>query len=197
MADTSRSRSEVLTMMADNVTGQISAQDLRDFTVTIMQPEYIGPYDFWNTPTSDNITTDQTTRGTHIYSQIVSSNVTLSFGKIYCLTSKNTWSNAAASVKVNNFFIGVAADSYVINATDARILLKGIVYDSDLLATRLSGNIGSPIYLMSKHTEHISVTNDGWSKIIGVVLTAGKNSVQTKGKWYFDPSMGWPVITGA
>ncbi len=194
MSDVARSRAEHLVIQQDNVTGQISAQDLRDFTVTVMQPEFLNSADFWNTPTSDNITTDLTTRGTHIYSQVISSNMSVSFGQICCLTSKGNWSTAMASTIANNNFLGVMADSYAMNATDAKVLLKGIVYCS-ALATRLSGYIGLPIYLYSGTSCSMSVTNvDNWSKVIGVVLPAGKNSVQTKGKYYFDPT--WPVATG-
>ena len=36
MADTQRTRAAILNLFGDNVTGQISAQDLRDYVVTIM-----------------------------------------------------------------------------------------------------------------------------------------------------------------
>ncbi len=194
MPDTPTNRADLIVLFGDNVTGQISASDLRNFLVTALPSEFIGAYDFWNTPTSDNITTDLTTRGTHIYSQVISSNMSVSFGQICCLTSKGNWSTAMASTIANNNFLGVMADSYAMNATDAKVLLKGIVYCS-ALATRLSGYIGLPIYLYSGTSCSMSVTNvDNWSKVIGVVLPAGKNSVQTKGKYYFDPT--WPVATG-
>ncbi len=196
MADTSRSRSEVLTMMADNVTGQISAQDLRDFTVTVMQPEFLNSADFWNTPTSDNITTDLTTRGTHIYSQMAGQHHSLSFGKIYCLTTSNSWSTAIASTSANNFILGVATDSYASGATNVKILLKGIVYDSSL-ATRLSGYIGLPLYLFSATSCSMSVTNaDGHSRVVGYVIPAGVGSIQCKGKFWFDPTIGTWAVTG-
>jgi hypothetical protein len=193
MADTPLSRSTILTTFADNVTGQISSSDLRNFTVTVMQPEFLGAYDFWNTPTSDNITTDLTTRGTHIYSQIAGQHHSLSFGKIYCLTTSNSWSTAIASTSANNFILGVATDSYASGATNVEILLKGIVYDSSL-ATRLSGYIGRPLYLFSATSCSMSVTNaDGHSRVVGYVLPNAVGSVQTKGKWFFNPTIGWAV----
>ena len=36
MADTQRTRAAILALFADNVTGQTSVQDLRDYVVTIM-----------------------------------------------------------------------------------------------------------------------------------------------------------------
>ena len=47
MADTQRNRSAILTLFADNVTGQISPQDLRDFVVTVMEAEFAYTGDFW------------------------------------------------------------------------------------------------------------------------------------------------------
>ena len=46
MADVQRTRAAILALMADNVTGQISAQDLRDFIVTVMESEFVNPGDF-------------------------------------------------------------------------------------------------------------------------------------------------------
>ena len=43
MADTSRSLSDILTLMADNTTGAISAQDLRDLIVSL-SPAFGGLY---------------------------------------------------------------------------------------------------------------------------------------------------------
>jgi len=38
MADTERTRSSILSLFADNTSGDISPQDLRDFVVTMMRP---------------------------------------------------------------------------------------------------------------------------------------------------------------
>ena len=195
MADTQRTRSALQTLFADNVTGQISAQDLRDFLVTAMQEEFVNANDFWCEPQPDNITTDQTTRGYHLYSQLAPTDMSLSFGKVYCLTSTNQWSTANASLAVNNYYLGVAADSYASGATTVQMLIRGIVYDSDTLTDRLTGCIGRAIYLLSTAAGSISITDDAAeSRYVGVVLPAGVGSVQTKGKWYFNPT--W-AVTGA
>ncbi len=196
MPDTPTNRADLIVLFGDNVTGQISASDLRNFLVTALPSEFLGAYDFWNTPTPDNITTDLTTRGTHLYSQIAGVNHSLSFGKIYCLTSTNTWSTAIASTSANNFILGVATESYASGATNVKMLLKGIVYDSSL-ATRLSGYIGLPLYLFSATSCSMSVTNaDNHSRIVGYVLPAGVGSIQCKGKFWFDPTIGTWAVSG-
>jgi hypothetical protein len=194
MADTQRTRAALLALTADNVTGAISPQDLRDLMVTAMQEEFVNANDFWNEPISDNITTDLTTRGWHLYSQVVASNLSLSFGKVYCMNTSGAWSTANASQISHNTWLGTAADSYASGATTAKILKRGIVYDSSL-ATRLTGNIAMPIYLFSATDCSFSITNaDNWSRVIGVVLPAGVGSLQCKGKFFFCPQWG---ITGA
>jgi len=191
MADTQRTRSTLQSLFSDNVTGQISAQDIRDFLVTVMQEEFVNENDFWIEPQPDNITTDLTTRGYHLYSQLAPTDMSLSFGKVYCLTSTNQWSTANASLAVNNYQLGIAADSYASGATDVQMLIKGIVYYSAMV-DRLTGQIGRPIYLLSTADGSISITDDAAeSRFVGVVLPAGVGSVQTKGKWRFDPP--WQV----
>jgi len=72
MADTQRTRAQLIALFADNVTGQISEQDLRDFLVTLMEEEFANPGDFWNQPTPMRTTTDKSARGWLLYSQTVS-----------------------------------------------------------------------------------------------------------------------------
>lgn len=194
MSDTQRTRSALQVLFADNVTGGVSPQDLRDFLVTVMQPEFVNEADFWNEPLPDQITTDLTTRGWHLYSQIAASDASLSFGRIYALTIYNTWSEANASQISRNMVLGVAADSYASAATTVKILRRGIVYDSTTAhVNRLTGNIGLPLYLFSATDGSYSVTNaDGWSRGVGYVLPAGGGSVQCKGKWMFSPD-NWSV----
>lgn len=197
MADTQRTRSALQTLFADNVIGAISPQDLRDFLVTVMQPEFVNENDFWNEPIPDQITTDLTTRGWHLYSQTVASDMSLSFGRVYALTILNTWSTANASQISLNATLAIAADSYASAATTAKMLRRGIVFDSTAAhVNRLTGNIGLPLYLFSATAGSYSVTNaDNWSRIIGTVMPAGVGSVQCKGKIYFNPD-SWS-ITGA
>ena len=196
MADTQRTRAALLALMADNVTGAISPQDFRDFMVTVMQEEFVNANDFWNEPIPDNITTDLTTRGWHLYSQVAGIDMSLSFGKPYCMNTSGAWSTANASQISHNAWLGIAADSYASGATTVKILKKGMVYYSALI-DRLSGtaNIGQPIYLFSATACSYSVTNaDGWSRIIGIVMPNGVGSLTCKGKFFFDPDWG---ITGA
>lgn len=194
MADTQRTRAALQALFADNVTGQVSAQDLRDFLVTVMQPEFVNANDFWNEPLPDQISTHQTTRGWHLYSQEVSPDMSLSFGRVYALNTSNVWSTANASQISLNATLGIAANSYASGATTAQILRRGLVYDSTAAhVDRLTGNIGLPLYLFSATAGSYSVTNaDGWSRIIGTVVPAGVGSAQCKGKFYFNPD-NWSI----
>uniref|UniRef100_A0A6M3ITQ4 Uncharacterized protein n=1 Tax=viral metagenome TaxID=1070528 RepID=A0A6M3ITQ4_9ZZZZ len=195
MADTQRTRAALQALFADNTTGQISAQDLRDFLVTALQPEFVNANDFWCSPQPDQLTTDLTTRGDHWYSQIAASDASLSFGKPCALTVLGTWSTANASQISCNAVLGIPADSYASAASNCKILRWGIVYDSSL-ANRLTGQVGLPLFLFSATDNSFSYTNaDAWSRYIGYILPAGVGSVQTKGKFFFDPF--WGVATGA
>ena len=73
MSDTQRTRAALLSLAADNTTGQFSLQDMRDFMVTVMEEEFTNPGDFWAKPNPKNTTTDKTARGWKIYSQYIGS----------------------------------------------------------------------------------------------------------------------------
>lgn len=199
MADTARTRAALQTLLGDNVTGAISPQDLRDFLVTVMPAEMIGATDYWNEPSITNITTDLTTRGWHLDSQIAGTDCSISFGKVYYLTSWNMWKPAYCSASTTNAFLGIATESHASATTSIRMLIKGIVYYSAMAASN-SAQMGFPLYLHSTSTSAtghsggiFSTTDiDLMGRQIGYVLPAGTNSVQTKGKFYFD-GLGWSV----
>jgi hypothetical protein len=193
MADTQRTRAALQTLLADNVIGSISPQDVRDFLVTVMQPEFVNANDFWNEPLPDQIT-NLTTRGWHLYSQEVAPDMSLSFGRVYALNTSNVWSTANASQISLNATLGIAADSYASGATTAKILRRGLVYDSTAAhVNRLTGNIGLPLYLFSATDGSYSVDNDdGWSRIIGTVAPGGVGSDACNGKLYFSPD-NWSI----
>lgn len=198
MADTQRTRAAILALFADNVTGQISAQDARDMIVTIMEtPEFDYVGDFFNGPHVGGITTDKTTRGFHIYSQTLHSDYSASFGMPLAYNqASGCWFPADLSNSAANPARGIPADSYASGATDMKILRKGLIYDSGL--SRLSGYIGKPVFLQSAATVNsasfdcapgTSVSTVG---IIGHVVgsTVTTDSVY---KWHFDGMGNWPV----
>ena len=83
MADTARTRAELLSLFADNVTGQISPQDHRDQIVTNMPVEFANPGDFWTRPQPKYRYTDKTAWGWIEYSQFVYQ--ACSFGNVMCM----------------------------------------------------------------------------------------------------------------
>lgn len=198
MADTQRTRAALIALLADNVTGQISAQDLRDFLVTVMETEFVNPGDFFNEPMAGAITTDKTTRGFHLYSQTLHSNYSASFGMPYALNGSGVWIPADLSISAANPVRGIAAESYASGATDMKILVKGIVYDAGL--SRLSGFQGKPVFLQSGGTSaHGSYdttpgTSDSVTKgIIGYVMGSLTVTYPSIYKWHFDGTGNWAV----
>jgi hypothetical protein len=198
MADTQRTREALIALFADNVTGQISAQDLRDFLVTVMEtPEFTYAGDFFNGPIVGGITTDKTTRGFHLYDQTLHSDYSASFGMPLAYNAISAvWQPADLSNSAVNPARGIPADSYASGATDMKILVKGLIYDSGL--SRLSGFVGKPIFLQSAATVNSASidttpgTSDSAKGIIGYVVgsTVTANSFY---KWHFDGIGNWPV----
>jgi len=173
MADTQRTRAALLALMADNVTGQISAQDFRDFMVTVMEEEFVNPGDFWKDPEVRKNTTDKTAVGWIDYSQTVGSDC--SFGNIMYLHASGVWKRACIAASTTTGILGVACDSYTSDAATCNILRKGIVRNSSFSAT-FSGFMGKPVYLGST----------GSTGSIGVVATANSTMI-----------VGWVEVSDA
>ena len=190
MANTERTRSALLDLAADSVVGSISAQDLRDMLVSILPAEHINAYDFWNHPNPESNTTINSTRGWHLHSQIVSSTIAngFSFGVVYQKNASNIWSTLQVS---HRGLLGVAADSYTANVSTAKMLLMGVVYQSDLSNVTASC-VGLPAYVLSITScvggFGMSITAADESRVIGFVLNSGigQSTAVGSNKWFFD-----------
>ena len=126
MADTQRTRAAVLALFADNVTGQISPQDLRDFLVTVMNGEFVNVGDFWKQPDGQNITADRSGRGWIDYSQLISE--TCSFGDTLIMGASGAWtlmSLTGGGVISDLAVVGMALDSFTAS-TFGNVLRKGL-----------------------------------------------------------------------
>jgi len=189
MADTQRTKNQILALFADNVTGQISAQDLRDFVVTIMESEFANPGDFWSKPQAKYITTDKTAKGWIEYSQFIGENCSW-MNAMYMDASTGKWYKADAANSVKTGVIGLAMDSYTAGTSTARILKEGIVYDSSF-STVFSNKIGRPIYLASGNAGSITVTKTTNSELILGFVMVSDTFDGAGGKWYFKPE--WAV----
>jgi hypothetical protein len=189
MADTQRTRAQLIALFADNVTGQISEQDLRDFLVTIMEEEFANPGDFWRQPSPRLTTTDKSARGWMVYSQTVSE--ACSFMNVMVLGPSGTWLLADVAISARTGVFAMAMDSYVAGYSAAQLLRKGVVYHSAFSAI-WSGNMGRPLYLMSGVQGSVSYTVTTNSKLImGFIEPASDMSTITpSGKWRFDPEWG-------
>ena len=181
MADTQRTRAAILSLFADNVTGQISAQDLRDFVVTVMNSEFTYEGDFWNQPATAQLTAEGG-RGWKIYSQAVDSNI--SFGNVLYMTASGTWKNADDASTLKNCLLALAMSN--ITSDDSGILLRrGIIFKSAYSGI-FSGFLGRPVYLASGAIGSISVTITTSVKIIGVVEN------EANGIYRFEPD--WAIV---
>lgn len=181
MADTQRSRAAILALLADNVTGQISAQDLRDFVVTVMNSEFAYEGDFWAQPAVAQLTSEGG-RGWKIYSQVVDS--AISFGNVLYMTVSGTWKNADCANSAKNFLLAMAMSD--ITSGDSGILLRrGLVFKSAYSGT-FSGYLGLPVYLASGVIGSIAVAAPTSAKIIGAIEN------EANGIYRFDPE--WSVV---
>jgi len=198
MANTQRTRAALLALLADNVTGQISEQDFRDVLVTVMQEEFVNANDFWCSPAEYNNTTDETTRGDHLYSQIVSSVLAngMSFGQVYNKDASNIWSTADVTVSGNNYFLGMPASDYAVNNSVAKMLRRGVVTWGSASAI-VASMVGYPLYLGSTgNVNSIVTTAPTNSRRIGYVLPSGQVQSTAVGttKFFFDAN--WDIPRG-
>jgi hypothetical protein len=188
MADTQRTRAAILALMADNVTGQMSLQDLRDFTVTVMETEFANPGDFWKQASVKNLLTDKSAKGWIDYSQTVNSAV--SFMNLVALDSDGGWVKADVADSTINGMVGLAMDSYVSSVSTAQVLRKGIVYDSSFSGT-FSGFIGRPVYMASGVPGSITITQTTNSEYIVGWVEGSDAANSAIGKWRFEPQ--WAI----
>ena len=188
MADTQRTRASLLSLLADNVTGQISAQDLRDVLVTVMEEEFMNPGDFWKKPSVKRITTDKTAKGWIDYSQTMGSAV--SFGNVLYLTASGNWKKANVATSGLTGVLGLAMDSYASGETTAKVLRKGVIYDSSFSAT-FSGFIGKPVYLASGVAGSVTVTKTTNSALVVGWIEASDGGEVAIGKYRFEPE--WAI----
>ena len=190
MADTQRTRAQLLALFADNVTGQISAQDLRDFQVTMMESEFTNPGDFWALPDAKYITTDKSAKGWKLYSQVAGSDFSF-MNIVYRDQSTGYWQRADVADSTKNGMVGLAMDSYASSLTTCVILLKGIVYDSSF-STIFSRRVGRPVYLASGAPGSITTAVTTSVLIVGWVMHSDLHGYSAIGKWFFNPN--WAIV---
>jgi len=164
MADTVRSRSDLITLLATNVTGAISAQDVRDYLVSIMPAEAAYANDFWARPlgmetsehTAAGAVTDSMARGWIQHSQQVED--ANSFGDVVYLTPSGTWTllDIQEGSAILKKVIGINLQSGAAVAS-GRVLRAGMFRD-DAMSVRMLGQVGCPIYIDSNASGQMSVT---------------------------------------
>jgi hypothetical protein len=193
MADTQRTKSAILSLFADNVTGQVSAQDLRDFVVTVMESEFVNAGDFWANPQAKYTTTDKTARGAKEYSQYMGSDCSW-MNIMYQEASTGYWMRANVSDSTQTGRLGVAMDSYTSDFSTAIIMTgRGMIYDSSF-STIFSELLGRPVYLDSGVPGSISIGATGNSElIVGYITNSDDAGGSAIGKWLFLGEACWAV----
>jgi hypothetical protein len=187
MADTQRTRAQILALLADNVTGQVSAQDLRDVIVTIMESEFANPGDFWRQPSPKYTTTDGDGRGWIETSQIVGSDV--SYTNLLYMSPSGIWYRADVADSGKTGIIGAAMNSYTSDTSTAEIMRYGVLYHSVLSAT-FSNFIGHPLYLASGAPGSMTTTITTSELIVGWI-EASDDGGAAIGKFRFAPD--WSI----
>ena len=196
MSDTQRTRAQLLTYLADNVTGAITPQVMRDMLVTLMEPEFFGPGDVFAGPSGAYTPTDQTMRGWKRHSQIMNS--ACSVGNVVVMDSDGGWRLAQPGNSDATGIFGIACGTYASGATNADILVNGIV-NMSVFSAMFSGHIGKPLYLAANGSITVSafrsigsaasVTNSG-AVLIGWIEGSDTGS-KAIGKFRFCPT--WAV----
>ena len=194
MADTARTRSALITLFADNVTGQISAQDLRDFLVTMMEEEFAYVGDFWKQPHPEQLTSDRSGRGWIDYSCTIC--VACSFGDILMKNASGVWVtgqlDAATRSGINN--IGMVLDSYAISNADGQVLRQGLakcaamsIYWSEGIGRMMYMDSGADMKLTTGSAGAMSYWMAvGWAETEGSDVTTSETNV-------FRFSPGWGI----
>jgi len=189
MADTQRSRAQILVLFADNSTGNISPQDLRDFVVTIQEEEFANAGDFWTKPQSRYTTTDKSARGWILYSQYMQS--ACSFANVLRQDQSGGGWGCYDAAEFSNCVLALAMDSYAAAESQARVLMRGCVYQSSW-STLFSRLIGKAIYAASGASGSITMTATSYVKVLGFVMPSTHSHLGSAiGKFYFDPD--WAV----
>ena len=196
MADTQRTRAALISLFGDNVTGQISPQDLRDFLVTIMEAEFAYAGDFWKDPSAREISTDRTAKGWIDYSQEIES--TCSYADIMMMNASGGWYFASFngdSLEVTA--IGVALESYTQGTSTGKILRRGLFVE-EARKDFWAGSMGKPYYLLSGSPG--SMTRDAWDQSVTICLgypetmqSGGCSTNTTTHVFRFEP--GWAAVT--
>ena len=191
MADSQRTRSQVLADFADNVTGQISPQDLRNFVVTVMNAEFKGVGDFWHGPDPQYLTTDETARGWVLTSQLIS--VACSIGDVLMMNASGAWEDASvAAIHSDVRRLGLAVSTHAAASATGNVLIKGLLKCAAMSTTW--SEIGKMYYLDSGAAGKMSVASAALMSLyvgLGSPVPEGSDyTVDETDVFMFDPSWG-------
>jgi len=186
MADTKRTRAQILTLLADNITQEIKAQQFRDWFVSDWPEDRVYPDDFWTRPKAPFLITDKTAKGDFFYSQIIGQQV--SFGNVMFMATDGTWRRALAGDSAKLGLLAVVLNSYASGATNGLLVRDALIYNADMSGLYA---IGKPIYLASDLSGGItSIRTSANPILLGFMMPTNPGDIAS-GKFYFNPP--WDV----
>jgi hypothetical protein len=194
MADTQRTRAALLSLFADNVTGQISPQDLRDCVVTVMPQEFAFVGDNWKQPDGQYITSDRSLRGDILYSQLISE--ACSFGDILVRGASGAWTLLSLPLEYSQITnVAMAGDSYLASDPAGVVLRKGLA-KCGACSVQWSEGIGRFMYADSGAAGKLST---GSGALMSTMFMIGYPEMQgsdftTKGTDVFRFDPGWAAV---
>lgn len=196
MADTQRTRAAILALFADNVTGQISPQDLRDFVVSVMNQEFANVGDFWKQPDGQYITADRSGRGWIDYSQLISE--ACSFGDVLMRGPSGGWtlmSLTGGGTITDLTVVGMALDSYTASDATGMVLRKGLAKCA-ACSIQWSEGIGRFMYWDSGAAGKLSVMSAALMSTVFMLgypeMQGSDFTVSLTDVFRFDP--GWAAV---
>lgn len=149
MTDTNRDRSYILAnLFPDNVTGQISPQDLRDGVVSWMPEENTYAGDWFNEAMGRHLSAEHTTRGWVVYSQFMAS--AHSMGDVVVMNNSGEWTAADHTNGDAGLIIGLAVTSEAAATSLGQVLRRGLLYVSGgYSGGGFDSGIGQPFWMNS------------------------------------------------
>jgi len=193
MADTQRTRAALLALFADNVTGQISPQDLRDFAVTIQNGEFANVGDFWKQPDGAFITADRSGRGWIDYSVLISE--ACSFGDVLVRGASGAYALLSLPLEYSQITtVAMALDSYTAS-TFGNVLRKGLAKCA-ACSVQWSEGIGKFMYADSGDAGKLSTCSGGLMSTMYMIgypeMQASDYTTKLTDVFRFDP--GWAAV---
>lgn len=166
MADTKRSRATILSTVLDtNDNYGITAQDLRDFAVSVIPEERAEAGDHWSPPSEDQVSAGQG-RG---WTQVITVAEAVTAGQVLTLNASGEYELAGASALPTGPGVCMALAAASAAATTSA-LFGGVAFFSGVFSGFV---VGRPVYLASGTAGGVTQTQPTNAQPLGLAVAAG------------------------